>query len=343
MEQIKVFATSGSGYLADGVCAFLKTRLPGEYLIERDQHTVYTFSNENLQVEIPNVRGAFCVVIHTQVPPVHTNLFELFSLLDAICNSEPDNVLLVFPYMPYSRSDRKNKPRISTMSVWLAHTINRVCGVKKIILLEPHNEHIKHYFEPQAQEVSTTYLLAAYLEKTYLQSEDLHKMSKIVYPDAGAASRYGNIAHLLNLGTAYIDKDRPDNKENPRFNEIIGDVNGFVCFMVDDECLTAKTTIGDAKNLIEHGAKKVIMIVTHPILNDKNLPSDGVIRKLHDSAICTVIFTNSIPVAHKIADKPKFVAISIDALIAESVKRVILKQSISELHNMESVKKLDLL
>ncbi|MBU2028915.1 hypothetical protein KJ761_03445, partial [Patescibacteria group bacterium] len=68
MEQIKVFATSGSGYLADGVCAFLKTRLPGEYLIERDQHTVYTFSNENLQVEIPNVRGAFCVVIHTQVP-----------------------------------------------------------------------------------------------------------------------------------------------------------------------------------------------------------------------------------------------------------------------------------
>jgi ribose-phosphate pyrophosphokinase len=229
------------------------------------------------------------------------------------------------------------------MSVLLARTINEVCGVKRVILLEPHDAHIKHYFKPQAQEVSTVYLLAAYLERNHLQSEELCRKSKIVYPDAGAAKRYGNIAHLLNLGTAYIDKDRPDNNENPQINDIVGDVKGFTCFMVDDECLTAKTTIGDAKNLIDHGATEVIMVVTHPILNDKDLPSNGVIMKLDESLIGKVIFTNSIPVAHKIAGKPKFVAIPVDALVAESVKRIILKQSISELHNMESVKKLDLL
>jgi ribose-phosphate pyrophosphokinase len=288
------------------------------------------------------VRGAFCVVIHTQVPPVHTNFFELFALLDAICNSEPENVLLVFPYMPYSRSDRKNKPRISTMSGWVAHTINRVSGVKKVLLLEPHDSHIKHYFEPQAQEVSTIYLLAAYLEKNFLQDESIRKMSKIVYPDAGAAKRYGNIAHMLGLGTAYIDKDRPDNKEKPELKGIVGDVKDYICFMVDDECLTAGTTTGDAENLMHHGAKKVIMMVTHPIFNKQDSPADWVIEKLDKSPISQVIFTNSIPVAHKIEGREKFISIPIDPLLAESIKRIILMQSISELHNMESVKKLDL-
>lgn len=344
MNQIRVFATSGSGYLADGVCDFLKkNNLPGGYIIERDKHVVDLFSNENLQVMVPNVRGAFCVVIHTQAPPVHTNLFELFALLDAICNSEPENVLLVFPYMPYSRSDRKNKPRISTMSVWLAHAINRVCQVKKVLLLEPHDSHIKHYFEPQAQEVSTMYLLAAYLEKNFLQNEELRNKSKIVFPDSGAAKRYGSIAKILKLPTAYIDKDRPDDKENTEIHEIVGDVSDFICFMIDDECLTARTTTDDAKNLMKHGAKEVVLLTTHAILNKNDAPDDFVVERLEKSDISRVIFTDSIPVAHKVEGRDKFTTISIVPLLGESIKRIILMQSISELHNIESIRKLDLL
>lgn len=343
MAQINVFATNGSGYLADDIRDSLKKRLPKRYQVKRSIHTLNTFSNGNILASVPNVRGAYCVVVHTQVPPVHTNLFELLSLLDSIYNAEPDNILLVFPYMPYVRSDRKNKPRISTMSVILAHTINRVCGVNKVLLMEPHDGHIKHYFEPQAQEISTMYLLAAYLKKEYLQSNDLRKKSKIVFPDAGAAKRYKDVANMLDLRTAYIDKDRPNDDENPDFHEIVGKVNGFICFIIDDECLTGGTIIGDAENLIRHGASEVIVVVTHPIFNDNNLPPDGVINKLEASQIKKVIATNSIPIAHKIAGKDKFVVISVDQLIAEAIKRIILKQSVSILHDPESVNRFKLL
>lgn len=343
MNQIKVFATSGSGYLANGICKLLKEKLPKRYKVTKSKHVVDVFSNENIQVTVPNVRGAFCIVIHTQVPPVHTNLFELFALLDAICNSEADEVLVVFPYMPYVRSDRKDEPRISTMSVWIAHAINRVCGVKKVLLMEPHDGHIKHYFEPQAQEISTMYLLAAYLKKEYLGNKEIFKKSKIVFPDAGAAKRYKDVATMLKLGVAYIDKDRPDNKENPEFKEVVGDVEGCICFMIDDECLTAGTTIGDAENLIHHKAEEVVMVVTHPITNKKDLPPDGVIRKLEESPISKIIFTNSVPIAHKVKGREKFIIIPDEPLLAEAIKRIITKRSISKLHNLESIKKFNLL
>lgn len=343
MKQIKVFATTGSGYLADGICNFLKGRLPGGYLVERAEHIVDTFSNENIQVTAPNVRGSFCVIIHTQTPPVSNNLLELFALMDAICNSEAENVLLVFPYMPWSRSDRKNKPRISTMSVWLAHTINRVCGVKKVLLVEPHDGHIKHYFEPTAQEVSTMYLLASYLKDNYLKTREQHQISKIVYPDAGAAKRYGDIARMLGLKTAYIDKDREDNKENPRLKGIVGNVEGNVCFLVDDEVLTANTTIGDAEKLLECGAKEVNMVVTHPILSKKGSSPDQVAKNLNNSPISKIIFTNSIPTEDKIEGMDKFTVIPIEPLLSEATARIILMQSISELHTMESIRGLRLL
>ena len=188
---------------------FFQESLSGRILGRRTHHATKEFSNENLLVTVPNVRGAYCVVVHTMVPPVHTNFFELVSLLDAICNSEADEVLVVFPYMLYSRSDRKNKPRISTMSVKIADIINTVCGVRKVPFVEPHDGHIKHYFKPQAQEVSTMYLLAAHIDKTYLLSEEIRKICKVVFPDAGAAKRYAEIARMLRLKTAYIDKDRP--------------------------------------------------------------------------------------------------------------------------------------
>lgn len=333
MSQIKIFATRGSEYLANNIRDELKERLPKRHRVVRSQHVVDTFSNENIQVTVPNVRGAYCVVVHTQVSPVHDNLFELFALLDAIGNSEPDEVLLVFPYMPYARSDRKNKPRISTMSAWLAHNINRVCNVSKVLLMEPHDGHIKHYFEPQAQEISTMYLLAAYLKKNFLNDEGLRKKSKLVFPDAGAAKRYKPIAKMLGLETAYIDKDRPDNGEHPEFHAIVGEVDGYVCIMVDDECLTASTTIGDTENLKRHGAVEVIMVVTHAITNDKNLPEDGVIKKLEDAPISKILFTNSVPIAQKIAGREKFIVIPIEPLLAEAIKRIFMKQSISELHD----------
>ena len=170
-SSVKVFSTTGSEVLASEVCESLKPRLPDQLIPGRElvlsRSNVQRFSNQNIQVQVDNVRGHFVVVIHTQVPPVNDGLIELFALLDAINNARPADVLLVFPYMPYVRSDRKNKPRISTMAHRLAHILSVSFEIKRVILLDPHDSHIKHYFNPVADEISAIYLMIDWMSSCH--------------------------------------------------------------------------------------------------------------------------------------------------------------------------------
>ncbi|MCX6779005.1 MAG: ribose-phosphate diphosphokinase, partial [Candidatus Magasanikbacteria bacterium] len=251
-RAVKVFATTGSEELAQNVCRALERRLPAnlqptEGLLGKVEIT--RFSNDNLMAKIDNVRGHFVVIIHTQVPPVNDHLIELFTLLDAIENSGAEDVLLVFPYMPYARSDRKNQPRISTMAPRLAHIFVNSFGIRRVLLLDPHDGHTKHFFTPAADEISALYLLADYI-KTQFFLEKKKEECAIVFADAGAAKRFGHLAHLVSLPVAYIDKDRPDNGENPDIKKVVGDVRGKFCILIDDEILTGGTVIGDTKILL---------------------------------------------------------------------------------------------
>ena len=271
-SSVKVFATTGSDGLASKICKALQSRLPSQLQagdsLTLSKTDVQRFSNDNLQVQVENVRGHFVVVIHTQVPPVNDRLIELFALLDAINNARPADVLLVFPHMPYARSDRKNKPRISTMGHRLPYILATSFGIKRVILLEPHDSHIKHYFNPAADEISAAYLMIDYLEREVFNSKPKEK-SVVVFSDAGAAKQYGKIAHLLKLPAAYIDKDRPDDIEVPQFNDVVGKVKDKFCLLVDDEILTGGTSIGDAEKLISRGADSVYMAASHAALVHK--------------------------------------------------------------------------
>jgi len=334
-RAVKVFATTGSEGLALEICQSLQTRLPsslqpttgllGEYRVER-------FSNGNLQVQVDNVRGHFVVVIHTQVPPVNDHLVELLALLDAVENARPRDVLLVFPYMPYARSDRKNKPRISTLAPRLARILNRSYDVRRVILLDPHDTHTKHYFEPAADEISALYLFADYVQNEVFPIHPRENCA-IVFADAGAAKRFGQLAYLLKLPVAYIDKDRPDDEERPELKAIVGDVKGKTCLMVDDEILTGSTVLKDTAILLQGQASTVIMLAIHAPLDDKKTSAWEVVQKLEDSPLQKVVISNSIPVAGKITTPGKFVVLSVAPLLAEAISRTVQDDSLTMLHN----------
>jgi ribose-phosphate pyrophosphokinase len=339
---VKVFATTGSEAIANKICKTLGSRLPdgmipsnGELVLGKK--SVTRFSNENIEVQVDNVRDHFVVVVHTQSSPVDSGLIELFALLDAIRNARPADLLLVFPYMPYARSDKKNKPRISTMGCCIPNILSNSFKIERVLLLDPHASHIKHYFSPVADEISAIFLLIDYLEKNIFnisKKEDF----VVVFSDVGSAKKYNTMAHLLKLPTAYVDKDRPDDNEDPRINRIVGDIRGKICLQIDDEILTGKTSMNNAESLMEQGAKSVYMMAIHAILADKDLGSrDQLISVLNESKIEKFIITDSVLQKEPYNLGNKFTVVSIASLLAEAIYRIVYGKSLTELHKLENV------
>ena len=338
---VKIFATTGSQILAKKIHDYLlkDSRLP-ESIFGKTE--VKWFSNQNAQIQIDNVRDHFIVVIHTQAPPVSDGIIELFALLDAISNARPADILLVFPYMPYSRSDRKNKPRISTMGRRLPHILTHSFGIKRVILLDPHDTHIKHYFDPAADEISATYLIVDYFKK-WKKSASLKIKQKtvVVFADAGAVAKYEKVAHLLDFPSAYIDKDRPGDDEKPKIKRIVGDIENRVCILIDDEILTGGTAIGDAKILLDEGAQQVsFMAAIHAGLTSKELTKKKLINNLASSSTDHFVVTDSIPysLSNLGISSSKFTVLSVAPLLAEAIKRSVKGESLTELHKLENTK-----
>lgn len=344
INPIKVMATTGSLGLAEEVCAELAKKLPAALLPENpagllSRPKADRFSNQNMEVQVDNVRGHFIVIVHTQTPPVSDQLIELIALLDAVRNASPEEILLVFPYMPYSRSDRKNKVRISTMGQCLPHIISGVLGVRKVLLIEPHSQHLKHYFSPTADEIPTTFLMLHWLEKSFF-SEHRKEDAVVVFADAGAVQRFKKVPELLGLKSAYVDKSRTDNSETPRVTNVVGDIAGKTCLLLDDEILTGNTAIGDAEALKKLGAADIVMLATHAILeSNKDGGYQAVIKKLEDSPITRFIVTDTIPVAKKLAEcnAKKFTILPSAGFIAEAISRAVQNQSLSSLYDLKAV------
>src|SRR5579862_5905728 len=256
--NLEVFATTGTDALAQAVFKEIKARIEKTdgYCVEMGKATVSRFSNENIEVQVDNVRDHTVLVIHAQTPPVNDNLVQLFALLDAINNSHPRRTYVVFPYMPYSRSDRKNRPRISVIGQRLPEILNNVLGVRRVLLIEPHSQHLKQYFSPTADEVPAVPLLVNFIIANHLKKWS-RDQCVLVFADAGAAKRFEEVPSVLGLEQAYIHKTRPDNDELPAVKGVTGNVKDRHCFIVDDEILTGNTLVKDAELLKSNGAASI--------------------------------------------------------------------------------------
>lgn len=334
---IKVFATSQTLPLARDVERRLVDRMRdmrSEYCVEMGDVTVNRFSNENLEVQVDNVRDHVVVVLHTQAPPVSDGIVELLGLLDAVNNAHPRRTFVVFPYMPYARSDRKNRPRISVLGQRLPEILNRVLGVRRVLLVEPHAPHLKQYFIPTADEIPGTGLMVEHI-RAHLFSAHSPRECVLVFADAGAAKRYEELPFSLQIDQAYIHKSRTDHSESPNIRGLTGDVRGRHCILVDDEILTGNTVIKDAKLLKEAGAASVSMYATHAVFADQRVSPAELMKRLAASEVDQFVVTDTIPVADKVAHAPdRFHVISIAPLLSEAIKRMILGESLSELHRI---------
>lgn len=325
--------------LAEQVEAELRKRLSiysNIFAVEAGRHTISTFSNQNMEVQVDNVRDHVVVVLHTQTPPVSDHIVELLALLDAINNAHPRQTFVVFPYMPYSRSDRKNRPRISVMGQRLPEILNKVLNVRRVMLLEPHDPHIKQYFVPTADEVPALPMLVDYIRKEYLsiyKPEDC----AVVFADSSAAKRFEEVPSSLGIEPAYIYKSRTDHSESPTVKVVTGNVKDKHCFIVDDEILTGNTVLKDAAILKERGAGSVRMLAVHGVLLDQKLTTQELMSKLAESPVDEFVVTDSVPLMDKLDySNGKIKVIRIAPLLGETCKRLILGESLSELHRLEA-------
>lgn len=335
--HVKLFGTSKTMPLAVQLERELERLVSldqDDMCVEMGEAVVTRFSNENIEVQVDNVRDHVVVVVHSQVPPVNDGLIELFALLDAINNAHPRQTFLVFPYMPYARSDRKNRPRISVIGQRLPEILNKVLGVRRVLLFEPHDPHLKQYFLPTADEIPGTPLLVEHIRKTLL-TQQAPESCTLVFADAGAAKRYEDLPSTLGVGRAYIHKTRSDHSETPNVRALTGEVNGRHCVLVDDEILTGNTVLKDAKLLKEAGALSVHMYATHGIFADQKLSTKALMEKLCNSDVDEFVVTDTVPVAAKAAlSDGRITVVPAAEFLGNAVKRMIMGESLSELHRL---------
>ncbi|MDO8469407.1 MAG: ribose-phosphate diphosphokinase [bacterium] len=348
MKNVKIFCTSGGEEVVLAMLPHLRQRLINMLASETiAKHEVSFYANQNINVKPEDVRGCIVVVIHTMTPPVSDHVIELFALLQTLHDADLERLYIVFPYMPYVRSDIKDEGRISVMAQWFADTVCHTAPNARVLLFDSHAAHVKHYFRPTADEISTKYLMADYLCQRVLGQKSKEEWA-LVFADSTANKRYESIVHIMGLQRAYIDKYRPKDGGRPKIVGLVGDVKGKHCLLFDDEVLTAGTSEADGEYLIKNcGALSVpVCAAAHGIFENSetahSLETRGekvriFMESLGQGVIQQFIVGHSVPVNEKLKFTDRITVVPTEKFHAEAISRLILRVSLSELHQPDAV------
>ena len=307
--SLKVFAGRSHPELATEICRHLAIPLGRSHVVR--------FSNENLMVQIDeNVRGADVFVIQTAAPPVNEGIIELLIMIDALKHASAGRITTVIPYLPYVRSDKKDKPRISITARLIADLL-QTAGADRVVCMDLHAPQTQGFFRIPVDHLQATPIIADYLQKQDLSN------AVLVAGDAGEAKEVGRYANRLHLPMAIVDKRRYDDSENAKATNIIGTVKGKNAILIDDEVATGGTLIEASAFLLDQGALTVTAAFTHGVL------SGNAVERLHASHISGLTFTNTIPLQGKTS--PKFQVLSVAELFAQAIRRIHDGDSISNL------------
>lgn len=275
------------------------------------------FSDGEIAVEIhENVRGKDVFIIQSTCAPTNDNLMELLVLTDALRRASAQRITAVVPYFGYARQDRRvRSARVPITAKVVADMMVRV-GVDRVLTVDLHAEQIQGFFDCP---VDNVYGAPALVDDIRAQRyPDL----QIVSPDIGGVVRARAVAKQLDVDLAIIDKRRPAANVAEIMN-IIGDVSGKTCLMIDDIVDTAGTLCTAAKALKEQGAERVVAYCTHPVL------SGPAIDRLNTSELDQLVVTDTIPLNDAAKACSKIRAISLAGVLAESIRRVSNEESIS--------------
>jgi ribose-phosphate pyrophosphokinase len=281
------------------------------------QAEVKKFSDGEVSVEIQeNVRGKDVFVIQSTCAPTNDNFVELLVLVDALRRASAQRITAVVPYFGYARQDRRvRSARVPITAKVVADCMVRV-GVDRVLTVDLHAEQIQGFFDCPVDNVYGSPVLIGDIEKQ--RYPDLI----IVSPDIGGVVRARAVAKQLDTDLAIIDKRRPQANVAEVMN-LIGDVDGKTCVLVDDIVDTAGTLCTAAAALKTEGASRVISYCTHPVL------SGPAIERLNNSELDELVVTDTIPLSAEARTCTKIRTLSMSRMLAESIRRVSNEESIS--------------
>ena len=309
-DRLKVFAGNANLALADEICEALE--------LPRSQAMVRHFQDGEIHLQLQeNVRGADVFVIQPTCTPVDRNLMELLLMTDALKRSSAQRITPVLPYYGYARQDRKDKPRVP-ISARLVAALMETAGADRVLCLDLHAAQIQGFFD-----IPVDHLFAMPVMIDYFRTMDIPELT-VVSPDAGGVERARAFAKRLNSPLAIIDKRREEANVAEVMN-VVGDVEGRNCVLVDDLIDTGGTLVKGAEALLDKGAASVSACATHAVL------SGPAVSRIEASALKEVVLTNSIPLSEEAKKSNKIKSLSIAKLMAAAIKSIHEETSVSNL------------
>ncbi len=307
-----IFTGNANPKLADAVASYLAIPL--------GRATVGRFSDGEIMVEIlENVRGKDVFVLQSTCSPTNDNLMELLVMVDALKRASAGRITAAIPYFGYARQDRRPRSsRVPITAKMVANMLSSV-GSDRVMTMDLHSDQIQGFFDIPVDNIYGTPVL---LEDMWKHK---YENAVIVSPDVGGVVRARAIAKRVDdADLVIIDKRRPKPNESQVMN-VIGDVKGRTCLIVDDLVDTANTLCEAAQALKNQGAKKVVSYCVHPVLSGK------AIERIGNSALDELIVTDTIPLSAAAESCKRIRQLSVAPLLAETMRRISEGDSVSSL------------
>lgn len=300
-RDLSVFAGNAHPALAEEVCQILELPL--------GRAEVFQFSNENIFVKINQVvREHDVFVIQPFCSPVNQSIMELLIMLDALKRASAGRITAVIPYFAYSRTDKKDQPRVPITARLLADMIT-VAGANRVLTLDLHAGQVQGFFNIPVDELTAVHLLRRYFRQRRLR--DL----VVVSADIGFAKKARNFAEMLDAPLAIIEKRRIGNAGVSETLSVIGDVRGRTALIVDDEVDRASSMTGAADALMAQGVREIYACAVHGVL------SGPAVERINNSCITELAITDTIRQDPQ-KRSPKITQLSVAPLLGEAIRRI---------------------
>lgn len=311
LSTLRIFSGNANPRLAEDIAAHLG--------VSTGRLIVKSFSDGEICVKVEeSVRGMDVFIVQPTCHPVNDSIMELIILIDAFRRASARRITAVLPYYGYARQDKKIKPREPVTARLIANMITNA-GAHRVLAVDLHAGQIQGFFDMPVDHLMAAPLIADWVRQNVPKDGPL----AVVSPDVGGVPRARALAEMLNAQIVIVVKRRPEPNKT-EVKEIIGDVEGRVCVMVDDMIDTAGSICSGAEALRERGAKRLYACCTHPVL------SGDAVARLEASPFEKVVVTDTIPLPeHK--KNGKIVVLSVAPMLAEAVRRIHLDCSVSEM------------
>jgi len=314
-RRFKIFAGSANRKLAEDICTHVGAHL-GESRLQR-------FADGEIYFQLlENVRGVDVFLVQPTCYPVDQHLVELLIMIDALKRASAGRITVVVPYYGYARQDRKDRGRVAISSKLIADLLT-TAGANRALFMDLHAAQIQAFFN-----IPVDHMFASPVMVSYFRELNLPNLT-VVSPDAGGVERARFFATKMGVPLAIVDKRRTDLNVTEVMN-VIGDVAGGTCLIVDDIIDTAGTLVKTAQALIDAGAVKVYAAASHAVL------SGPAIERISNSPLEELVVTDSIPLredAKALEKTGKIKVLSIAGLLAATIESIHMETSVSTLFN----------